>query len=230
MKHTVKHIFFDLDHTLWDFDTNSTLTLKELYQKFNLSDRIASDEDFVTQYKRINEYYWSLYRVDRITKDELRTIRFAKTFEHFGFSDTQLTETISDDYVANCPYKPNLMPGCMEVLEYLSGKYKLHIITNGFQEIQGIKLGESGIADFFTHVISSEEVQKRKPDPIIFDHAAGLTNSLGQQNLMIGDHYEADVLGARSVGWHAIHYDPHLEGTEPDPHRISDLRELKDQL
>lgn len=230
MKATVKHIFFDLDHTLWDFDTNSTITLKELYVQFKLSDRIISEEAFVREYKRINEYYWGLYRVDRITKTELRTIRFEKTFAHFGFTDHDLTRDIANAYVATCPYKRALMPGCIETLDYLSETYELHIITNGFQEIQSIKLGESGIADYFSHVVSSEEVEKRKPDPIIFNYAAGLTKSSGLENLMIGDHFEADVLGALSVGWHAIHYDPAHESEQPVKHRISDLAELRSWL
>lgn len=182
------------------------------------------------EYKRINEQYWGLYRIDQITKSELRTIRFEKTFEHFGFSDIELTEDIAEAYTATCPYKQCLMPGCIETLDYLSVKYVLHIITNGFQEIQEIKLAKSGIADFFTHVISSEEVAKRKPDPIIFNHAAGLTNSSGTENLMIGDHFEADVKGALSVGWHAIHYDPELKNNQPFDHRISNLLELKNCL
>jgi putative hydrolase of the HAD superfamily len=230
LKNTVKHIFFDLDHTLWDFDTNSTITLKELYQRFNLSNHISSEEDFVREYKLINEYYWGLYRIDQITKSELRTIRFEKTFEHFGFSDKQLTQEMAEAYVATCPYKRNLMPGCIEILDYLSVKYELHIITNGFQEVQGIKLGESGIANYFTHVISSEEVEKRKPDPIIFNYAASLTGSLGSENLMIGDHFDADVQGALSVGWHAIHYDPNLVSEKQFKNRISDLSELKSWL
>lgn len=230
LKSTVKHIFFDLDHTLWDFDTNSTLTLKELYNRFKLSDRIVSDEEFVQEYKRINAYYWGLYRVDKITKSELRTIRFEKTFEHFGFFDEDLTIEMAEAYVATCPYKRNLMPGCIETLDYLSKRYVLHIITNGFQEIQAIKLDESGIADYFSHVVSSEEVEKRKPDPIIFNYAAGLTKSFGLENLMIGDHFEADVLGALSVGWHAIHYDPAQESEQPVKHRISDLAQLKSWL
>ena len=206
------------------------LTLKELYRKFKLAERIVSEEVFIKEYKRINEYYWSLYRVDQITKTELRTIRFKKTFEHFGFTDKDMTAEMAEDYATTGPYKTNLMPGCTEALNYLSGKYKLHIITNGFQEIQSIKLGESGIANFFTHVISSEAVNKRKPNPIIFKHAASLTNSSGLENVMIGDHFEADVQGALSVGWQAIHYDPQLIRDPPFEHRISDLLELKSWL
>jgi putative hydrolase of the HAD superfamily len=230
LKSTIKHIFFDLDHTLWDFDANSMLTLKELYRKFKLAERIISEDVFIKEYKRINEYYWSLYRKDEITKSELRTIRFKKTFEHFGFTDKDMTAEMAEDYATIGPYKTNLMPGCTEVLNYLSGKYKLHIITNGFQEIQSIKLGESGIADFFTHVVSSEAVNKRKPHPTIFNYAATLTNSSGLENIMIGDHFEADVQGALSVGWQAIHYDPHLISDQPFVNRISDLRELKSWL
>jgi putative hydrolase of the HAD superfamily len=141
-----------------------------------------------------------------------------------------MTAEMAEDYATTSPYKTNLMPGCTEVLNYLSSKYKLHIITNGFQEIQSIKLGESGIVNFFTHVVSSEAVNKRKPHPTIFNHAANLTNSSGLENVMVGDHFEADIQGALSVGWQAIHYDPHLISDQPFEHRISDLRELKSWL
>ena len=230
MKATVKHIFFDLDHTLWDFETNSTLTLKELFERFDLGVKIDSEDAFVKRYKEINAHYWSLYRVGQIKKSELRNIRFEKTLEHFGFSDPDLTNTLSEEYVSTCPLKPNLMPGCIEVLDYLYERYDLHIITNGFEEIQAIKLQKSGIDKYFQHVVTSEKIDRRKPDPVIFNHAGNLTSSSGTENLMIGDHYEADVLGARAVGWHAIHFDPENTHIEPDDLRISALISLKDHL
>ena len=230
MKSTVKHIFFDLDHTLWDFDTNSTLTLQEIFEEFELGSKIHSSNDFLITYKRINEYYWGLYRTGSIKKNELRNIRFEKTLAHFGFDDQQMSISMSDRYVQACPHKTNLMPGCREVLEYLKPKYELHIITNGFEEIQGIKLDKSGISKYFTHVVTSEKLDRRKPDPIIFNHAANLTESSGAENLMIGDHYEADVKGALSVGWHAIHYDPERIWEFSGEDRIHELTELKDRL
>lgn len=230
MRTTVKHIFFDLDHTLWDFETNSTLTLKELFDRYKLGLKIDSKEAFIQEYKKINAHYWALYRIGDIKKSELRHIRFQKTLEHFGYSDPDLTISISDEYVATCPHKPHLMPGCMEVLEYLHGKYQLHIITNGFEEIQTIKLQKSGIDRFFQHVITSEKLDRRKPDPVIFNHAADLAGSAGKQNLMVGDHYEADVQGALAVGWHAIHYKPDHSPAQQDGVTISELVALKTHL
>jgi putative hydrolase of the HAD superfamily len=226
----VKHIFFDLDHTLWDFDRNSKEALNDIFDDKNLQKKgIPSFEDFFTTYKKMNAHYWELYRIGQLPKEVLRTIRFEKTLENFGIKDSILSEKIGEDYVRISPQKTHLFPYAIEVLEYLKNqKLELHIITNGFSEVQFIKLEKSGLMPFFSEVITSENAGVKKPDPLIFHYSMSMAKTVAQESLMIGDEPEIDVKGALDVGMKGLVFNPHLdkEHTYPEITCLSDLKRI----
>lgn len=227
-----QHIFFDLDHTLWDFETNSRETLKEIFSEFKL-DRlgIPAPESFIETYIRINHDYWELYRKHLVSKSRLRHERFSKTFEAFGIPEQEMPSQIPDFYIQVCPTKSTLMPNAIAVLEYLSTHYPLHIITNGFKETQRVKMRNSGIEKYFDVVIFSEEVKAHKPNPVIFDAGLKRAGANSRDSVFIGDNLEADVLGSRNAGLSPVFYNPlKIEHKENLNHEIEDLIELKNLL
>lgn len=228
MNQKVPHLFFDLDHTLWDFETNSRITLAELYDYYQLEQvGIPGVEDFIERYISINRDLWELYRQKQVSKNTLRTERFKRTFETYGIPEREMPLKIGDEYIRLCPEKAQLMPGAKEVLEYLSDKYTLHIITNGFRETQHRKLNQSNIHHFFDLILCSEDVQAHKPDPKIFQEAARRTGANLNQSFYIGDHLETDIMGSKNVGMRAVYFNPegHIHNTSID-HEIRHLIEL----
>lgn len=228
----IEHVFFDLDRTLWDFETNSEATLKELFAEFGLTDRLGvSDDDFITEYKRINEIFWEDYRNGVIKKEELRYARFEAALKFFGHADRNMAAEIGEQYIWRSPRKIGLVDGSIEVLEYLRPKYQLHIITNGFEEVQHIKMTSSGLSPYFKHIITSESASAKKPSPVIFEHALDLAGAMSQNSIMIGDHLEADVQGALKAGWKAVFFEPAKpKETETDYLHIHHLKELLEIL
>jgi len=227
-----EHVFFDLDRTLWDFDTNSRLALGEMYVEFKLKERgIGSSVEFVKVYQEINEELWDRYRKGLLNKRKLRALRFSKTLEYFGFQDEYLGDQLGTAYIEISPYKTAVLPNCVEILDYLAGRYDLHIITNGFEEVQNIKLEKSGLTKYFSKVITSEQAGARKPDPKVFDYAFGLTTGTVKNSLMIGDDLRTDIQGARNIKMDHVYYNPHRIGHSEDIfHEIKDLLELKNLL
>ena len=204
-----KHIFFDLDSTLWDFEKNSNKTLLQLIDRFSLLKKgIDTPEDFIRKYKIHNERLWGLYRTDKIRKEDLRRERFLLTMQDYGIDDFQLAEDFGLAYIEESPYKTELFPFSFEVLEYLKEKYILHIITNGFEEVQHIKLEASKLDVYFDVIITSEQVGVKKPNSKIFEFALEKANALAKESIMIGDDLKVDVLGAKNVGMTAIYYNP----------------------
>ena len=175
-----RHIFFDLDRTLWDFDAAAEVAFERIYEKYGLKERgIPSAHDFHEVYHPLNEQLWVLYRANQITKDDLNRTRFLKPLEHYGIHDIELADHLSEDYVYWSPRIVRLVTGTMGLLDYLRPKYHLHIITNGFQEIQHTKLNGSGLEPYFETLTVSEEVGVKKPNPEIFLYAlrnAGLAD------------------------------------------------------
>ncbi|MCF8459220.1 MAG: YjjG family noncanonical pyrimidine nucleotidase [Flavobacteriales bacterium] len=228
----IKHVFFDLDRTLWDFESNSEATLKELFSEFKLSDKLGvSDNSFIHEYKRINEIFWEDYRNGTIEKHYLRYGRFETALKYFGRDDKQMAAEIGELYISRSPRKTGLIDGSIEVLEYLKPNYQLHIITNGFEEVQHIKMESSGLSPYFQHIITSESAGAKKPSRIIFDHAEGLTGAVSANSLMIGDHFEADVIGAMESNWKAVFFEPEKPKMEDDRFiHIHHLRELMEIL
>lgn len=217
MRDTVEHVFFDLDRTLWDFETNSKAALHEILSTHRIPDITGADpESFIELYTGINDRYWELYRNGTVTQPQLRRGRFLETLAHFGCTDVALADALGADYVAISPRKTALVEGAIDLLDHLCGDYTLHIITNGFEEVQHIKLRESGIRGYFNEVITSERAGVKKPDARIFRFAERVASAVPERSVMIGDHLEADVMGATSCGWHAIHFSP--EGAESGSH------------
>jgi putative hydrolase of the HAD superfamily len=223
-----KHIFFDLDHTIWDFDKNAEETLHELYGTHKLSDiGLHSAELFIETYTRNNHRLWAEYHTGKITKDELREARFKKTFTELGVDPNQIPDSFEDEYVKLCPTKTNLFPHAHETLQYLQGKYTLHLITNGFKESQDLKISNTNIRGYFTHIIISEIIGINKPDKAIFEHALKLAGAQMHESLMIGDSLEADVYGALNFGMDAIYFNPfNLPKPGDVPLQVTHLKEL----
>lgn len=223
-----KHIFFDLDHTIWDFDKNAEETLHELYDIYRLNEiGLPSAGLFIETYTRNNHQLWAEYHTGKITKTALRETRFKRTFLELGLHPDVIPLAFEDDYVKVCPTKTNLFPHAHETLQYLQDKYTLHLISNGFKEASEMKIGNTGIGKYFGNVIISEIIGINKPDPAIFAHALELAGAKKEESIMIGDSLEADVYGALNFGMDAIYFNP-FDAPKPDdvPLQVNHLKEL----
>jgi YjjG family noncanonical pyrimidine nucleotidase len=208
-KQDLKHIFFDLDDTIWDFEKNSERILSKLFEEKDLKNKLQNDfYTYFTAYKKKNGELWQLYNSKKISKDELRKRRFHETFLQFGYDDFDLSWDISEAYIQRSPYGTELKKGSIELLETLGEKYKLHIITNGFKEVQDIKLTQCGLKKYFDAVIISEEIGWNKPNVEIFREAEKLVDAQKEACLMIGDNLDTDIEGAKNAGWQTIWYNP----------------------
>lgn len=224
----ITDVFFDLDHTLWDFDRNSALAFKAIFKLNNIG---IDFQEFLEVYSPINFKYWKWYREDRVTKAQLRYGRFKKTFDALGVQVTDdVIDKLSDDYIDYLPHHNHLFDNTVEVLEYLNDKYRLHIITNGFEEVQTKKLVNSKIDHFFEAVVTSESAGVKKPHSKIFKYAFAKANTTPQQSIMIGDTYEADIVGAENVGMHTICFNYHKLVLPETNIVINTLIELKNYL
>ena len=225
---SIKSIFFDLDHTLWDFEKNSELSFKKIFKKYTIT---INFEKFIEAYIPINFKYWKLYRNGEISKDFLRYNRLKEVFNLFDYEiDDKIINNISHDYIEFLPENNKLMDGAIEILEYLKPKYRLFIITNGFREVQDKKLKNSKIKHYFEAIYDSESVGVKKPDPKIFEHALRDSGSTPQESLMVGDNYEADVLGAKKLRINTLHFVAHGEEIHNKNETIFKLIELKSIL
>ncbi|MEN8886269.1 MAG: YjjG family noncanonical pyrimidine nucleotidase [Winogradskyella sp.] len=205
MKNTIKHVFFDLDHTLWDFDKNSGLTFEKIFELNNIDIDLQL---FLNVYEPINLKYWRLYRNEKVTKTELRYSRLKEAFDAIEVVvEDDMINKLSEDYIEHLSSFNHLFEGTFEILDYLKDKYTLHIITNGFEEIQEKKMKSSKIRDYFKTVTNSEMVGVKKPNPKIFNFALNLANASVEESIMIGDSLEADIEGAANLGIDTIHFD-----------------------
>jgi putative hydrolase of the HAD superfamily len=223
-----KHLFFDLDRTLWDFEKNSKKALKHLFEEFHLNASIEHFNHFHHTYKRINADLWKKYGKGKITKEELRDARFIETLKHHEIHDEKLATELSNGYIEISPRQTELFPNTLETLVELQHMgYQMHIITNGFQEVQYLKLEESKLAPFFQQIICSEAVGYTKPDARVFHHAMQLAQTSPKDSVMIGDDREVDIMGAMQVGMHAILFDPENQYAQlPGEPKISNLETL----
>jgi len=223
-----KHIFFDLDHTLWDFNRNSEETLEELFEIYSLKELgINAFQDFLKTYRKVNDKKWELYRNNKISKADLRATRFHDTLLAFEIDHPELAQKIDEEYIAKSPFKTHVFPHTHKVLNYLAAKYEMHIITNGFSEIQDIKLTHAKLKSYFTHKITSESIGVNKPDPKIFTHALRLANVHRKEALMIGDNLAIDIIGARNVGIDQVYFNPDKKTHQVKvTHEIQSLDEL----
>ena len=220
-----KHVFFDLDRTLWDFDAAAEVAFERIYDKYNLKSLgIPSAHEFHEVYHPLNEQLWVLYRENRITKDDLNRSRFLKPLEHYGIHDVELADHLSVDYMFYSPRIVRLVPGAMELLEYLKPKYHLHLITNGFQEVQDTKLSLSGMKPFFETLTVSEEVGVKKPDPEFFFYALRKANAKSEESIVIGDEMAVDIDGARAAGIDQVFFN--AKGDTVEGERTFEVRSL----
>ncbi|SDS55270.1 YjjG family noncanonical pyrimidine nucleotidase [Gramella sp. MAR_2010_147] len=224
----IEHVFFDLDHTLWDFNRNSALAFQEIFQKQKIG---LSIDEFLDVYIPINFKYWELYRNDSVTKEALRFGRLKDSFDSLKFKTQDSTiNIIADNYIEYLPNNNHLLEGAVEILDHLKHNYKLHIITNGFEEVQHRKMENSAILDYFETITTSEEAGVKKPHPLIFEKAIHKSGALKTNSVMIGDNLEADIIGAHQFGLHVIHVDSEEQSVQNQYPRIQKLKELLNYL
>jgi len=226
-----RHLFFDLDHTLWDFEANARATLEELYRSLNLEQRGVNDFDlFHKNYLVHNEKLWERYRKGFIKQEELRTKRMSLALLDFKIADDVLTNEMGILFLELLPTRTILFPFAKEILRYLSNKqYELHLITNGFEKTQHSKLKHSGLEEFFKEVITSEGSNSLKPNKEIFDYALAKTGAKKEQSIMLGDSIEVDIIGAKEYGIDQV-YINHA-GIEPSmkpTYTVTSLKELEE--
>ncbi len=231
-KKQYKHLFFDLDHTLWDFESNSKQTWHQLYLKHGLHERITPDFDaFYERYSYHNKRLWDRYHHGFIKQEELRWKRMWLSFLDFKVGDDALAKQLSDEYLLILPTQKLLFPYAVEIIEYLSKKgYELHLITNGFENVQWGKLRSSQIDHYFREVITSERAMSLKPHKAIFEYALNITGADLRESIMIGDNLDADIKGAMEAGLDTIFVNHINESTELKPtyiiHHLQELEEI----
>lgn len=224
-KQQIKALYFDLDHTLWDFEANSALAFESLFMEF----RIDLDlNQFLAVYIPNNNVYWKLYREGKIDKETLRFERLKTVFDKLNYAASNtLIDDISDAYIQTLPEYNMLFDGAIEILTALKQHYALHVITNGFQDVQYFKMRNSGLLSFFDTVTDSSSVGVKKPNPKIFEYALEVGKVSPNESMMIGDNLEADIEGALKTGMHAVHFMP-LKKRHPSHYiEIEKLHELK---
>jgi len=228
MSSNIKHVFFDLDHTLWDFDKNSGLTFKKIFKQNAIDVEL---KNFLEVYEPINLRYWKLYRNEKVTKSALRFGRLKEAFDavNIKIGDTMINQ-LAEDYIVHLSSFNHLFEGTFEILDHLKPKYELHIITNGFDEIQDKKMKASKIKDYFKTITNSEMVGVKKPNSKIFNFALKLANAKSDESIMIGDSLEADIEGADNLGIDTIHFDYKNEFQNHKYKRIVHLKEIKQYL
>lgn len=224
----IKDVFFDLDHTLWDFDKNSKITFENIFARNHPAVLIDS---FIAHYIPINQACWKLYQYDKITHQQLRYDRLKLSFDAIGYKITdEAIALISEEYIELLTENNHLFDGTLEILNYLSQKYKLHVITNGFAHVQVKKLNNAKLNPYFATVTNSEMAGVKKPNPIIFEYALDLAKAKKESSIMIGDSIEADVLGALDAGIDAIYFNESRQDITHSVKQINHLLELKNYL
>ena len=224
----IQHVFFDLDHTLWDFDKNSEMAFGTIFKQHHPEIAIT---DFIEKYAPINQACWKLYQYDKITHEELRYKRLKDSFDALDYSiSDDAIHQMAEDYITFLPDNNYLFDGAIEILEYLNGKYHLHIITNGFANVQYKKIANSKIDTYFKTITNSEMAGVKKPNPMIFQHALDLAQANKDESIMIGDCLEADVQGALDFGIDALFFNPNKENKSENIIAINHLLELKNYL
>lgn len=224
----IKHIFFDLDHTLWDFEANSNQSFKFIFNQYHIN---IDFEVFLQCYYPINEAYWKRFRENNVSKEDLRFGRLNDTFQKLKYRvNGGMIVTLSEAYINNLSNYNLLIDGTIEILNYLKPKYTMHIITNGFEEVQDKKMRKSGLNPYFENIITSEQVGVKKPDAAIFNYALLTCKAQAEESIMIGDNYEADVLGALNVGMDAVFCNFTNYDNAKDIKSITQLNQLKKYL
>ena len=204
-----KHLFFDIDRTLWDYETNALEALREMFEKQDLQKFSFTFDDFAQEFYHYNELLWAKFRNGKINKANLRDRRFYLTLKKLGVINNDLAIKLSVDYIELSPNKTNLFPEVIETLQYLKPSYHLHIITNGFNEVQFRKLRNCGIEHFFEKIVTSDNAKSQKPHQKIFEYALNSVNAKKKDSLMIGDDWDLDIMGAKSFGFDQVFFNPY---------------------
>ena len=228
-----QHLFFDLDHTLWDFETNSRETLQELFLTNRLHETVTPDFGlFFEHYTFHNKKLWDRYHHGFITQQELKWKRMWHTLLEFKTGDEKLSRQLSEEFLQLLPTKARLFPYTIEILGYLTNKnYTLHLITNGFENVQWRKLETSRIGHYFSSVITSELACCLKPQKEIFDFAITRAGCCYQESIMLGDNLDADIEGAMKAGMDTVFVNHIREETTLKPtYTIYHLKELEEIL
>ena len=226
----IQYLFFDLDHTIWDFEANSVSTLQELYHVSALAEKGVHDfENFNFVYHEINDRLWDSFRKGILSREDLRWKRMWQTLLHYNIYDVPLAKMMSEKYLEILPTKNNIFPYSIEVLQYCKDKnYELHLITNGFELTQIQKLKNSNLDTFFDQMITSEKAMSMKPHPGIFEYAFAQTGASSHNSIMIGDALDVDILGAQQVGMQQIYFNPKkISHNENPTYEINCLSEIK---
>ena len=226
-----KHILFDLDHTLWDYDTNAKETLSDLYKAYQLGKHeLFEVSEFIDTFFEVNDSLWSAYNKDMIKKGYIRENRFKQIFEKLRLPLRHYPLGIDDNYLHSCPKKTHKLPFADEILTYLQPHFELHILTNGFNDVQSVKLERSGLDKYFKKVITSESAEAKKPSAKIFEHTMNQINASTTETLMIGDNLNTDIKGARDFGIDQVYYNPEKNTDYDATYAISCLSDLKEVL
>lgn len=233
MTNSYQHLFFDLDHTLWDFEGNAQECLIEIYEAFNLQNLGVDNFDaFFQKFSEVNHHYWALLEKREINIDFIRRKRFKTALSKLGIEiDESFSLEMTEVFMHTLPQKERLIEGAIEILDYLKPNYQLHILSNGFEDMQMQKMRSGGIEHYFEEVITNEKANARKPEKAIFDYALNRANASISNSLMIGDNYEADIKGAINANFDTVFYNPERRETVEKPtFEIVRLTEIKDFL
>jgi putative hydrolase of the HAD superfamily len=228
----IKHLFFDLDKTLWDFEKNSTEVLIELYKDFDsIHSKVNDLDDYLKVYNSINIELWEKLKKGAISKSYLRENRFHLTHLEFGIDNKKLAIEFDQLYLSRTPGKKKLIPFTIPVLELLKQRYEMHIITNGFDDVQYYKLNNCGLSPYFKAIITSDAAEACKPQKEIFDFALKKANAIPENSIMIGDDKEADIIGAYNAGLDVIYFNRNGENNSNKKHKeVHCLSELLEYL
>ena len=225
-----KHLFFDLDHTLWDFDANAKSALVEIYTLFDLASKgVHPFEEFYAHYLHHNAILWDRYHKGFINAEELKWKRMWRTMLEYNLGSEVLAKEMSAAFLKILPNKKLLFPHTLEILTYLKQKdYTLHLITNGFEKTQWSKINNSGINHFFTHMITSEASNSLKPKKAIFDYALKKAGARLSESIMLGDNQDADIQGAINAGMDSVFVN-HIQALSavPSTYTVHHLKELE---
>lgn len=226
-----KHIFFDLDRTLWDFEQNMRITLMDIFDRHELKSAFPDYDCFINTFVAHNERLWGWYQNGKMKKEILRYKRFELTLREYGIKNKNLAAVIGQEYIDESPKKTALIPHSIEVLNYLHGKYKLHIITNGFNEVQFTKLKLCGLEKYFDKVVTSEISGFHKPRPEAFSFPLSTANAKKNESIMIGDDLVTDILGAKQFGIDQIYFNPMgIEHNEEITYEVRSLLQISEIL
>ena len=227
-----RNLFIDLDDTVYDFSAASRESFLETYEQLHYERYFESFEHYLSIYEPYNLELWRIYGEGKITKEELNKRRYSHPLEVVGVQDQALADTFCREALGRIPTKGHLVPGAIELLEYLRPKYNLYILSNGFKELQSRKMQTAGIDKYFDALILSEDIGVNKPDSRLYEHAMRKTASEPHESLMIGDMFDTDIVGAANFGMDSMYYNPKRKAGHPfaPTYEVTHLLEIKDIL